>query len=80
MFPSRCVPLPICLPSTVPIQFVKHLLSIREAGKNTSTVITASRKRLRKGNKVVSDETVIYRVVDLWPMRLRPSAFRKQKC
>jgi hypothetical protein len=31
-----------------------------EAGKNTSTVIPASRKRRRKGNPVVSDETVIY--------------------
>jgi hypothetical protein len=31
-----------------------------EAGKNTSTVIPASRKRRRKGNPVVSDETVMY--------------------
>jgi hypothetical protein len=31
-----------------------------EAGKNTSTVIPASRKRWRKGNSVVSDETVMY--------------------
>jgi hypothetical protein len=31
-----------------------------EAGKNTSTVIPASRKRRRKGNPVVSDETVVY--------------------
>jgi hypothetical protein len=31
-----------------------------EAGKNTSTVIPASRKRRRKGNSVVSDETVMY--------------------
>jgi hypothetical protein len=31
-----------------------------EAGKNTSTVIPASRKRLREGNPVVSDETVMY--------------------
>jgi hypothetical protein len=31
-----------------------------ETGKNTSTVIPASRKRRRKGNLVVSDETVIY--------------------
>jgi hypothetical protein len=31
-----------------------------EAGKNTSTVILASRKRRRKGNPVVSDETVMY--------------------
>jgi hypothetical protein len=29
-----------------------------EAGKNTSTVIPASRKRRRKGNPVVSGETV----------------------
>jgi hypothetical protein len=29
-----------------------------EAGKNTSTVIPASRKRLQKGNPVVSCETV----------------------
>jgi hypothetical protein len=31
-----------------------------EAGKKTSTVIPESRKRLWKGNPVVSDETVIY--------------------
>jgi hypothetical protein len=31
-----------------------------EAGKNPSTVIPASRKRRRKGNPVVSDETVMY--------------------
>jgi hypothetical protein len=31
-----------------------------EAGKNTSTVIPASRKKRRKGNPVVSDETVMY--------------------
>jgi hypothetical protein len=31
-----------------------------EAGKNTSTVIPASRKRRRNGNPVVSDETVMY--------------------
>jgi hypothetical protein len=31
-----------------------------EAGKNTSTVIPASRKRRRKGKPVVSDETVMY--------------------
>jgi hypothetical protein len=31
-----------------------------QAGKNTSTVIPASRKRRRKGNPVVSDETVMY--------------------
>jgi hypothetical protein len=30
------------------------------AGKNTSKVIPASRKRRRKGNPVVSDETVMY--------------------
>jgi hypothetical protein len=30
------------------------------AGKNTSTVIPASRKRRRKGYPVVSDETVMY--------------------
>jgi hypothetical protein len=29
-----------------------------EAGKNTSTVIAASRKRRRKGNPIVSGETV----------------------
>jgi hypothetical protein len=29
-----------------------------EAGKNTSTVIPASRKRRQKGNPVVSGETV----------------------
>jgi hypothetical protein len=31
-----------------------------EAGKNTSTVIPASRKRRRKGNPVVSGKTVMY--------------------
>jgi hypothetical protein len=31
-----------------------------EAGKNTSTVIPGSRKRQRKGNPVISDETVMY--------------------
>jgi hypothetical protein len=31
-----------------------------EAVKNTSTVIPASRKSRRKGNPVVSDETVMY--------------------
>jgi hypothetical protein len=31
-----------------------------EAGKNTSTVIPASRKGRRKGNPVVSDERVMY--------------------
>jgi hypothetical protein len=31
-----------------------------EAGKNTSTVIPASRKRRRKGNPVVSGETVVH--------------------
>jgi hypothetical protein len=31
-----------------------------EAGKNSSTVIPASRKRRRNGNPVVSDETVMY--------------------
>jgi hypothetical protein len=31
-----------------------------ETGKNTSTVIPASRKRRRKGNPVVPDETVMY--------------------
>jgi hypothetical protein len=31
-----------------------------EAGMNTSTVIPASRKRRRKGNPVVSDETVMH--------------------
>jgi hypothetical protein len=30
-----------------------------EAGKNTSPVIPVSRRRRRKGNPVVSDETVI---------------------
>jgi hypothetical protein len=31
-----------------------------EPGKSTSNVIPASRKRRRKGNPLVSDETVIY--------------------
>jgi hypothetical protein len=33
-------------------------LPLVEAGKNTSTVIPASRKRRQKGNSVVSGETV----------------------
>jgi hypothetical protein len=37
---------------------VKFLLSRVKAGKNTSTVIPASRKRRQKGNPVVSGETV----------------------
>jgi hypothetical protein len=36
------------------------VLTRAEAGKNTSAVISASRKRRRKGNPVVSDETVMY--------------------
>jgi hypothetical protein len=36
------------------------LTSPWEAGDNTSTVIPASRKRRRKGNPVVSDETLVY--------------------
>jgi hypothetical protein len=32
-----------------------------KAGKNSSTVIPASRKRRRKGNPVVSGETVMFR-------------------
>jgi hypothetical protein len=31
-----------------------------EAGKNTSSVIPASRKRRRRGNPVVSNETAMY--------------------
>jgi hypothetical protein len=31
-----------------------------EVGKDTSTVILASRKSRRKGNPVVSDETVVF--------------------
>jgi hypothetical protein len=31
-----------------------------QAGKNTSTVIPANRKRRRKGNPIVSDETAMY--------------------
>jgi hypothetical protein len=31
-----------------------------EAGKNTSTVTPANRKRRQKGNRVVSDETLMY--------------------
>jgi hypothetical protein len=31
-----------------------------EAGKNTSTIISASRKKRRKGNPAVSGETVMY--------------------
>jgi hypothetical protein len=39
---------------------VLHLPPHVEVGKNTSTVIPASRKRRRTGNLVVSDETVKY--------------------
>jgi hypothetical protein len=38
----------------------KVQISRVEAGMNTSTVIPASRKRRRKGNPVVSGETVMY--------------------
>jgi hypothetical protein len=36
----------------------RHVISSERV--NTSTVIPASRKRLRKGNPVVSDETVMF--------------------
>jgi hypothetical protein len=39
--------------------FILCLPSV-EAGKNTSTVIPASRKRRREGNPVVSGEAVMY--------------------
>jgi hypothetical protein len=39
---------------------LNNMLPCVEMGKNTSTVIPASRKRRRKGNPVVSDETVMY--------------------
>jgi hypothetical protein len=39
---------------------LEKLIPRVEAGKNTSTVIPASRKRRRKGNPVVSDEIVMY--------------------
>jgi hypothetical protein len=43
------------------VHFLINLIfGINEAGKNTSTVIPASRKRRRKGNPVASDETVMY--------------------
>jgi hypothetical protein len=42
-------------------RLVRRKQSLRvEAGKNTSTVIPASRKRRRKGNLVVSDNIVMY--------------------
>jgi hypothetical protein len=37
-----------------------HHHSRVEAGKNSCTVIPASRKKQRKGNPVLSDETVMY--------------------
>jgi hypothetical protein len=40
--------------------YVNHMDPGVEAGKNTSSVIPASRKRRRKGNPVVSGETVMY--------------------
>jgi hypothetical protein len=40
--------------------YVQHSDPRVEAGKNTCTVIPASRKRRQKGNPVVSDETVMY--------------------
>jgi hypothetical protein len=42
--------------SSVDYNSIPHV----KAGKNTSTVIPASRKRRREGNPVVSDETVMY--------------------
>jgi hypothetical protein len=39
---------------------ILYTLTRAEAGKNTSAVISASRKRRRKGNPVVSEETVMY--------------------
>jgi hypothetical protein len=45
------------------IESVRNLIIVPrvEAGKNTSTVIPASRKRQRELNPVVSGETVMYR-------------------
>jgi hypothetical protein len=40
--------------------FHSPVFSCVEVGKNTSTVIPASRKRRRKGNPVVPDETIMY--------------------
>jgi hypothetical protein len=56
-----------------------------EAGKNTSTVIPASRKRRRKGNAVVSDKTVMHRyepsVTGHWQITLQitdPSSLQRE--
>jgi hypothetical protein len=42
------------------LHYKLQTLPLVREGKNTSTVIPSSRKRRRKGNPVVSDETVIY--------------------
>jgi hypothetical protein len=48
------------IPFCILLGSMTSVLSHVEAGKNTSTVITVSHKRRRKGNSVVSDETVMY--------------------
>jgi hypothetical protein len=50
------------------IGLIKRISAPRvEMGKNTSTVIPAGSKRRRKGNRVVSDETVMS-PPRLWPL------------
>jgi hypothetical protein len=58
MSPPRLWPLTDCTTKYRPV-LSSESPSV-EAGKNTSTVIPASRKKRRKGNPVVSGETVMY--------------------
>jgi hypothetical protein len=76
LFADRAVPTAICWSADNRLQLricskagspaqlmggILHLHSTRvEAGKNTSTVIPASRKRRREGNPVVSDLYILY--------------------
>jgi hypothetical protein len=64
MSPPRLWPLTACTTTYRPV--LSSESPRVEAGKNTSTVIPASRKRQRKGNPVVSDEAVN---VCLWVLR-----------
>jgi hypothetical protein len=56
MSPPRLWPLKDCTTNYRPV--LSSESPRVEAGKNTSTVIPASRKRRQKGNPVVSGETV----------------------
>jgi hypothetical protein len=58
MSPQQLSPLTDCTTNYRPV--LSSLSPRVEAGKSTSTVIPASRKRRRKGNPVVSDETVMH--------------------